>query len=841
MNLIIKAYTLSECMEAMAAHAAELESRGEKNIIFCEDRLTLIAERALLSATGGTFLSSVFTFARFLETDEHAISKQGSVMAVGEVMTRLQRENALKCFTTTTGVGNNAKCIYETLAQMSASEITPETLKKTLEEMSKEEISPEGKKKPEDMLKRKISDLALIYEGYAKFLRDNAFLDESKYLSLLPKYIEEKNELKDANVFFLCYNSFTKQARSIIRAALKTAKSVVGVFCAGKEELYTNRAVRDFMSVCEEYDKAHIQPPKELGVPLGGEAEALRRGLFEPKSRGARTETKNVEIYEAEDKTAEAEFVAVKIRRALAENPSLRYRDIAVLVPAVSAYSLVLKKALREYDIPYFIDEKRSLKKHPLGQFLLDCFRVVREGFSPIAVQSLTQNFFFGESDEYRNYLLKFANYRGGASSDIKTSEAVKQLYSLETLKSGKERLVKATENIKDKGQGCDYCNAVRKILEDFATEEKLKELEEDVKDISQKGYLAQIHRALDKVLDEAELLTKTREMTVAEFEAILKDGLDATEISLIPLKADAVFIGDITDSRIEKVNVLFAMGLTEEVPRCGTDTAIVSDKEIRRLEEVKTLLEPTVAEVNLRARESVALNLCTFLDKLYLSYPLGADGSEPSTSEIFRYIDRLFGVKKTIIKDNGERREEIVELPRQKKISDADFKYKCSADGPALRQFLVEIEEYELRKEDTRKRYTPLYYALDKLGIEEKDAYWKGYQPPEKIENGEKLFFDEGTISPTALEKFFDCPFGYFAEKGLRLKEREETAVLAMDTGDFIHKLLQNTIVKASKKKTEEEVRAYALEEGKELLKTPIFETQKDTASGEYFSDKLL
>ena len=114
MHCIIKAYTLSECMEVMSKRVAEYESKGQKNIIFCEDRLTLLAERALLQKTGGTFLSSVSTFARFLNAEGRSISKQGSVMAVGEVMARLQREGVLQCFTSATGIGNNAKSIYET-------------------------------------------------------------------------------------------------------------------------------------------------------------------------------------------------------------------------------------------------------------------------------------------------------------------------------------------------------------------------------------------------------------------------------------------------------------------------------------------------------------------------------------------------------------------------------------------------------------------------------------------------------------------------------------------------------------------------------------------------------
>ena len=131
MNAILKAYTLSECMEVMAEYAAAYEERGGVNLIFCEDRLTLIAERALLARLGGTFRSHVATFARFLKTEEHTLSKEGSVMAVGEVMTRLQREGVLQCFTSVSGIGNNARCIYETLAQLAASEITSEVLQES--------------------------------------------------------------------------------------------------------------------------------------------------------------------------------------------------------------------------------------------------------------------------------------------------------------------------------------------------------------------------------------------------------------------------------------------------------------------------------------------------------------------------------------------------------------------------------------------------------------------------------------------------------------------------------------------------------------------------------------
>ncbi len=813
MNIAVKAYTLSECMEAMAEHADAYEALGKENIIFCEDRLTLIAERSLLRKMRGSFRTSVSTFARFLKAEGKTVSKQGSVMMVGEVMTRLQREERLQCFTSAAGIGKNARYIYETLAQFAASEVTPEVLKGSLALL------------PEDTLKKKIADLSLIYEGYLEALYAEGTLDESRYLSLLPARIREEGCLRGKNVFFLCYTSFTAQAKEAIRAAIETADNVIGIFCGGEEELYTNRAYESFLSVCRESGKVVT---KDLGTPLDGEAEILRRSLFNPERPERRTITERISLFEAEDKTTEAEFAAVRIKRALAENPTLRYRDFALLTPSVEEYALPLKKALTEYGIPFFIDEKKTMKQHPLARFLLDCFRAVKESFSPASSQALCQNYFFGESDEYRNYLYKFANYRGGAKKQIKTGEAVEKLFCIERLEDARNRVLLATENIKSRGHGRVYCDAVRKILQAFEVEKKLTALDNALTDVAQKGYLAQIYTALEGVLFEAELLMGDKEMTVAEFAAVLEDGFDAMEISLIPLKADAVFIGDITESRIEKVNTLFALGMTDVVPMSSGDTSIVSDKEIARLAEVQTLLEPTVAEVNLRARESVCLNLCAFTDRLYFSYPLSSDGSAPSLSEIFRYLHAAFC-------------SEWGSLTTEKKLSAADLPYRCSAPTPAIRQMLVEKEEYERGGKRVSSDCSAVYAALCALQTEGLDAYWLGEEPTDTVRCGEALFFREGKISPTSLEEYFECPFGHFAERGLRLKEREESAVLAVDSGNFIHLLLERTALKAREFADEEELRAYAREVGEGLMKSSIYLMQQDTKAGEYSSEKLL
>lgn len=931
----IGAYTLSECMEIMArlVAAGERESEEKRGVVFCEDRLTLIAERALTAATGGSFRSYVTTYARALKSRARVLTKQGSVVAIDGIVSRLQKQGKLKRFTRGLPRGT-ARGLYETISQIAASSVDPETLENGATQLES------------GILKDKINDLSEIYAAYKQFLKENAYVDESGYLALLPEYLKSTGELRGADVYFLCYGSFTAQAAKTLKAAFETAENVTGIFCFGKEDLYTGSSRRSFLRAAEEYyaengdTKSKVQI-SDMGAPLGGAAEVLRRGIFDPSSfsdANAPYKTDAIRVFEAEDKTDEMARVAAEIKKRLAQNPALRYRDFAVLVSDTKAYAQAVKKAFSEYRLPCFFDEKRTLRSHPLSAFLLACFETVRTGFSPDAVDALLQNPFFTPpkidppqidtpqndnpqndnsqndnsqgspqigvaraSDEYRNYLLKYANFRGGAKKEIKklTEAALAAEAEAEAAEDGEEveeteaaevaaieaknktsdvpppydeaslniqraRLLEVTGGLKRKARGEEYCAAVREILEKAGAEARLAELCESVKDVALKDYLERIGSALEKLLAETEELLRGREMSVSEFQGVLSDGLDATEISLIPVKTDAVFVGDLTDSRIEKVRVLFAAGMNENVPKTTSDTALISDRELEKLAEVKAKIEPAVAEVNLRGREDAALNLCTFEEAAYFSYALPADGSEPAVSEVLRYVNALFCTKSGMpIRAEKARKEE-------------DFAYECSAPAPALRKW------YLLREEDEEKqiRYgvkcNSLEQALAKyeseIAIGETNEATKAGAANEANENadennapgtnaewaraaavyeseaenafidrGEDLFFRGGKISPSALESYFTCPFRHFLQYGLKLKDREEQSVMATDSGNFIHELLEKTAKQFEETTGEAEMRAKAEEIGAELLKKPPYSYSKDTPAGEYAQSRLL
>jgi ATP-dependent helicase/nuclease subunit B len=212
-------------------------------------------------------------------------------------------------------------------------------------------------------------------------------------------------------------------------------------------------------------------------------------------------------------------------------------------------------------------------------------------------------------------------------------------------------------------------------------------------------------------------------------------------------------------------------------------------------------------------------LNICSFRDELCLSY--ATDDEESGESEILRYIKRIFS--------DTQDDEDL-------------FLYEVSEPMPALKVLLRLFDDYREGVCDTREKYAALYAALMKReDVRERcERLAAGVQVPERIGTGERLFFSEEGISPTLLEQYHACPYKNFVEKGLKLEEREETAVMATDTGTFVHKVLEEVAKKCETWQTEEECLAFAEERAKELLKQPVYAALADTSAGEYAGQRL-
>lgn len=780
---IIGAPTLDDALTALSVRVAEAEKRGEKNLIFCEDRLTLLTERAVLAATGGaTFLTEVTTFARFLAEKRKVLSKEGSVVALSSIMQA--KKEQLTCFGEA-----QAPAVYETIAQLFSSRVNSDLLLKSADET-------------EGTLARKLRDLALLTGEYAAFLKEKDVVDENGYLSLLPEKIAS-GALSEKNVFFFAFPSFTAQAREGVRAAAQRSKSVTGIFLAGREDFYTNEGARVFKEVLEEFGQPRVM---QLKSSRCADAEALSAALFSPeRAKEKPPESDAVRYLACADETEEADFVCSLIKACV--RGGLRYSDIAVLTDGSDM--LVWEKYFARYRISYFADRKRVFSSHPFCKLILSVLEGVADGGLPETVDAVLSNVYFGESDEYRNYLLRYGCWRGAYKREVREGEAVKH-FCREALCAGREKLIAAFSLFPKKGTAGEYVSAVR-ALRSFAGEEAITEALSASFTGSEREFLKL--DALDGVLDEIDFVAGARKFTAREFCTLLESGLKALCVSMIPQSVDAVFLGDMTESRFARVKVLFCTGLTDALPRVTTDTAVIDDGEISRLKELSVEVEPAIAVVNKRARESLALNLTSFSERLYLSYPAKRGGAEQNPSEVLAYCKNAFSLTPV----------------------DDVFPWNCCESTPAALALYTARDDFEAGRESDSSKYASLYAALCEAG--EHPA------PPAQdlpVQKAGELWFS-GEVSPTLLERYFCCPYMSFAERALRMRPREEGAMPDTDAGSFVHAVLERTAGRLNGFQCEEECRAFAENAARELLASPRFAALKDTGEGRYAGERLI
>ena len=801
MTNVFRAQTLDDALDKLS-ELVKKSAENERNLVFCEDRITLLAERAVLRGTGGaTFTTEVTTFARYLSGREvKRISKEGSVMKISELI--LDGKTQDGCFN-----NGSARAVYETIAQLSASNVDENVL-----------LSAAASEEADGLLGRKLKDLARIYGAYRAFLGESGRVDENGYLALLKDAIEG-DALENVNVFFFAFPSFTLQAMEGVRAAFPRAKSVTGIFIGGDAPIYTNRAATRFASYAAEAEgvpvKAILQPDAAVACTLTEDAKLLRDLLCAPAKRAAARADK-ITVFEAEDETREAETVAALVKKKISEG--MRYRDLAVLVSG-EEYFLTVEKTFSAYGIPLYAEKKRKLSSHPFAEYVLNVLNAVADGVLPDEADAIAGSVCFGEADEYRNYLLRYGAFRGAVNLPVKEGQEVGE-YDREKLLGARVRMKEVLSLFKPSGRGKDYTDGVRQLFR----KTNWKTVQERVEAAAGEDGLSAAERnflgiSLDEgssfasVLDEIELVAGERRFGAREFSVILKNGLDALGVSMIPPCLDVVFVGDATESRFNRVKALFVMGLTDAVPRTGQDTAIITDGEIGRLKEIRVEIEPAIAEVNRRARESLVMNLCAFEKELYLSRPLQLRGSETEKSEVLRVLQDSGKTVSTAPMPDLYPFDCVETMPARLKMAFAKPDGSYVGDE-ALYETLKEYFGEEVSETESGDRATPHAAAL---------------------------WLREGRIAPTTLESYFECPYHGFGMRGLRLKERREGSVRAADSGTFVHTVLERTAKEFNGIADEEQLLQCARREAETLLTEPRYRAVADTKAGEYAGERLI
>ena len=823
---------LSTALEKLKQIIAENETSGKNTVIFCEDRLTLATERAVCDAVDGTFSVSVYTLSRFLSSERgkrsNVLSSQGSAMAIRRIIE--ENKSALKLFGKFSAAAS-ASAVYDTIALLYSSKISADDLKKA---------------DAKGLLESKLSDIALIYSLYDEYLKENGKIDRNAYLGELPAVIEESEKIKDSEVIFLGFQSFTRSSSECVRATVRRAKSVCGLFIGGREEIYTNEGFAKFEAIAQEECGKLVR--ERVAGNLIAEAEILRCSLFNPESflNHEPRQTDKVKIYEATDEDEEIEFVAASIKRHVLDD-GVRYGNISVMVPDIDGAEHRIERIFSQYKIPYYADRRHSLAEHPVCDFILSYLACVASGCTLKDTDAVISSPLFPEKrddkDAYRNYAIRLADFRGGIKREPKREILEYKKFDFERVQRVRRTFLKGLDFLHAKSvknednryvlsvQPNEITEGIRGLFEEFKVKDKLQSLKEKFKDSypTASEFSGRVYEETLAVVEEAENILGGGYMPLNEYIKILKSGFIASEISLIPPKSDAVFVGDIASTANTGSSILFAVTLTEGVPKTSSDTSLLTDGEIEELERVKLDISPKIRQVNMRRREQTALNICAFFDRLYLIYPVYHGGEESGASEIIEYVLEVFG-------DRGENGNTVKKKPmsirREEKLN--MLPYYCTERLPALKRLYSDLKNNPASS-------ATIFSVLRDRGFEKEADFAIDRRENERVSKGRELFVSYDAVSPTSLETYYSCPYRNFMTQGLKLQEREEGTMRPLDTGNFIHTVLQRVApdMDAFKDGTEARERAYA--EAQKLLRSGAYSAITASKCGQFTAEELV
>ena len=763
---MIKLITTDSYFNLFNALKVELKDKVNsltgKNLIFCEEKVSLMVERIILGEYGGSFNTTVYSFGNYMRERrpcENTLSKEGSSMAVKRILSTIN----LGCFRASKT--NLAPSLYNLLILLKSAKVSPEDLERACQHA-------------QGVLKNKLQDITNVYREYQAFIENSGLDDQSSLFNYLQDIIENDSEIENASVYLVGFNGWTSQIRSGVSALLKRAKSVTAILTEGNNpSVYVNETANAFIQLAKDLgkkvEKSFVQSP------WVDEGKIIAQNLFNPTaSTQEKIDTDKVFTLTAPNSFEEAERVAQIIRQKVLRGER-RYRDFTVCVPQISGYRDQIVRAFNMQEIPFFLDEKKKVGSHPLIKLILSYIDAKRKNLEKETLAEFYKNPLFNSdkelADEFENYVLAY-NVDYGRIKKAFTFEP-KGEKTLEELNAFREKICACFDRF-----------SINDLLKNLEVESKINEYSLVLEEIGEKeesAINAQIYQKVTALLLEMDMMLGAVTLPLNELKAVITSGVSAMELSIIPQYNDAVFVGSFKETGLAQAKTLFVMGLTDGVPAVKDDVALLNDNDISSLEQIQVLVEPKIRVVNHRARENVGLGVSAFAQELYLSYPLvDGSGNKNSKSEVLKSIEGIFNVK-----------------PFPEKEEYLSFK-------EGLNSFARSCSDFAESKLDDFTNATSFYRAVGEeqlKGLLERS----NQEIKTKLKTGTAIM-EKSTISPTAIESYYKCPYRAFLSQGLKLKKRESGVVDMFSIGNLVHEIFGKYLLEENFKKVTDEKSSY-------------------------------
>ncbi len=783
------------CFSEIANLIDTEKDNKEKIFIITPEQFSFTAEKKLMDAikSDAVINAEVITLSRMAYrvlnevggNSKTGLSKCGKAMLIYSILSKYKNE--LKFLGKS---DENIELGMRTITELKKHGVTIEALKEEIE------------KTDDTYLKTKLEDMTLLYEKFENKISNN-YLEETELLNILANNLKDTDLVKNSIIYIDEFSGFTYQEYEVIKELIILAKQVNITICVDNlnpainpdTDIYYSNKITLYKIINLVNDNGFkLEEPVFLNKQYRFKTKELKHianNLYAIKSTKYEENVENVQLFLAKNPYSEIENIAKEIQK-LVRDKNLRYKDISIITKNIETYSSLVRAIFEQYGIPVFIDEKRDLNQNIIIQYMLSILEILNKNFSSEAVFSYIKlGFCEIEQDEIfklENYCNKWGIKQNKWKKDfIYELENENKKQEIERLNELRKQIIEPLVELKENIQQEKTAINITKCLYDFIQNQQIEEkIIAKIEELEQKGKIdlaneyQSSYQILMNIFDEIVLIFDDDKLTIDSYIKILKIGFQNSGLGKIPGTQDQVIFGDIDRSRSHKVENVFIIGLNDGVfPSINKEEGFFNDADRENLKQDGIELAKGTLEQLYEDNFNIYKAFTTAESQLYLSYV-----STDSESKSLRPSMLIHKIKKMFPKlqehsDVIQKSYEIV----NKEVTYEELIENIAKlrSGEEIEQLWYEIYNYYKKQNEWKEKLKQDLEGLDYTNL------------PKNIqkENIDKLYGNKLSTSVSQLEKYRSCPFSYYLQYGLRLKEKEELKVQSFNTGSFMHETI--------------------------------------------------
>ncbi|WP_312102373.1 PD-(D/E)XK nuclease family protein [Pygmaiobacter massiliensis] len=639
----------------------------------------------------------------------------------------------------------------------------------------------------------RLSELALIYSAYEGVLAGKALDPEDRISRSAAKLTAE---MAEPVAFFIDdFDTFTAPEYAMLRRMIALCDGVtVALCCDGLADHENGLGMFSPVKATAErlirFAKAE-QVPVATPVVLTENLRTQRSGitaidalLCGRKITDAAAD--GVWYTSAADRYQECRTVAAKICQLIMDGA--RYSEIVVVCRDLETYGEILKQELGERNIPCFADTNTTAEYTAPSAFLRAALGLAKSGLSTRSLLALVKTDLCGLSIEQVTALENYAFVWQPGAADWREpftlnptgfgemrEEDEAQLALAEAARASivpkAERFLEVTRST----TGAGLAKSLFLLLDTFGAPDHLAEFAAQLRAAGRLAAAEDALRSWDLAMDAldtmAQLLGEDA-VTPAEFDELLLILLRGSEVGNVPRTLDTVAITSADRMRLAGPKYAFVVGLCEgEFPRGIAQAGLLTQGD-------RDFLASHGIEMSGGFEARVLLEEMFF----YRALTSASDG-------LWLSAPAFGGEAKTL----SSAAAKIVELLVPPQLALADEAYYTSVPS-ALAGFAAGYA-------DDTVLTASLSAALEQEpAASERLAKLAAAAMPRRFDVQDtaamhQLLGERLHLSPSKVEQFYKCSYGYFLQYVLRLRPRRPAELSPVESGSFVHAILEKGI----------------------------------------------